>query len=106
MADVDEIELEELARGRPIWTGTVSFGLVSVPVNIMPAIRPPQIAFHMVSTEGEQLRRKYFAEPQRTQRTRSKNKGVTTAASNGRELTQDDIVRGYEWKKGKYVVLE
>ena len=113
MADMDAIELEELARGRPIWSGTVSFGLVSVPVNIMPANRPSPIAFHLVSSEGEQLRRRYFAEkrePERTRRARRKG-GGKTAAGNGdgasrRALTQDDIVRGYEWKKGKFVVVD
>jgi len=107
--DLDDIELEQLARGRPIWSGTVSFGLVSVPVNIMPANRPNPIAFHMVSGEGEQLRRRYFAdkhEPRKTGRTQRKAKRPNDETATGRQLTRDDIVRGYEWKKGKFVVLD
>jgi DNA end-binding protein Ku len=112
--DLDDIELEQLARGRPIWSGTVSFGLVSVPVNIMPANRPSPIAFHMVSEGGEQLRRRYFADTAGTQKTRSagRSQRKTKDADGGqrpapgRELTRDDIVRGYEWKKGKFVVLD
>ena len=101
MAELEEqVELEQLARGRPIWSGTVSFGLVSVPVNIMPANRPRPITLHMVSDDGQQLRRRYYSEPS------GKDGKKRSAASRSRELTQDDIVRGYEWKKGQFVVLD
>jgi DNA end-binding protein Ku len=87
--DVEQqFELEEIARGRPIWSGTVTFGLVSVPVNIMPAIRPRPIALHMVSDEGRQLRRKYYR------------------PKDNHQLVQDEIVRGYEVTKGKFVVVD
>jgi DNA end-binding protein Ku len=105
MPDADEtIDLEQIARGRPIWTGTVSFGLVSVPVNIMPATRPSAVSLHMVSDRGEPLRRKYYAP--RNSLPRSSPKTRNSRSDDGRELTQDEIVRGYEWKKGKFVVLE
>jgi DNA end-binding protein Ku len=84
----EEVELEQLARGRPIWSGTVSFGLVSVPVAILPANRPRPVALHMVSDEGRQLRRRYYR------------------PKDNQELADDDIVRGYEYKKGKFVVLD
>src|SRR5947207_2385192 len=58
MPDAEEqVELQDLAQGRPIWSGTVTFGLVSVPVNIMPANRPRPIALHMVSDEGQAVPR-------------------------------------------------
>lgn len=84
-----EQENEELSRrGRPIWSGTVSFGLVSVPVQLVSANRGNRVSLHMVSDDGTQLARRYFTE-------------------NGRKpLTDDDIVRGFEVKKGQYVVLE
>jgi DNA end-binding protein Ku len=74
--------------GRPIWSGTVTFGLVSVPVQLVSANRSKRVSLHMVTDDGTQLARRYFTE-------------------NGRKpLTDDDIVRGFEVKKGKYVVLE
>jgi DNA end-binding protein Ku len=74
--------------GRPIWSGTVSFGLVSVPVQLVSANRSKRVSLHMVTDDGTQLARRYFTE-------------------NGRKpLTEDDIVRGFEVKKGKFVVLE
>jgi DNA end-binding protein Ku len=81
-------ELDEVGRGRPIWSGTVTFGLVSVPVNILPANASRRVALHMVADDGRPLSRRYFR------------------ARDNRQLTQDDIVRGYEVKKGKYVVLD
>jgi DNA end-binding protein Ku len=82
--DDDAIEMS----GRPIWSGTVTFGLVSVPVNIVSANVPRPIAFHMVSDEGRQLRRRYYR------------------AKDDTPLTSDDIVRGYEYAKGKFVVVD
>ena len=93
-----------------MWSGTVTFGLVSVPVNIMPANRPPQISFHMVGEDGQQLKRRYFAETRSTRTTRktrtSKKTSASSAPSAVNALGQDDIVRGYEYKPGKFVILE
>jgi DNA end-binding protein Ku len=84
-------ELEEGGgdgRGRPIWSGTISFGLVSVPVQLVSANRGNRVSLHMVGESGTQLARRYFTEKGR------------------KPLTDEDIVRGYEVKKGKFVTLE
>jgi DNA end-binding protein Ku len=75
-------------RGRPIWSGTITFGLVSVPVQLVSGNRGNRVSLHMVTDNGTQLARRYFTE------------------SGRKPLTDDDIVRGFEVKKGKYVVLE
>jgi DNA end-binding protein Ku len=84
-----EQETEETGRhGRPIWSGTITFGLVSVPVQLVSGNRGNRVSLHMVTGEGKQLARRYFTE-------------------NGRKpLGDDDIVRGYEIEKGKFVVVE
>jgi DNA end-binding protein Ku len=84
-----EQESEDFARhGRPMWSGTISFGLVSVPVLLASGNRGNRVALHMVTEEGTQLARRYFTE-------------------NGRKpLDDDDIVRGYEIEKGKFVPVE
>src|SRR4051812_20634485 len=109
----DEAELEQLASGRPMWSGTVTFGLVSVPVAILPANRPRQIALHMVSDDGQQLRRKYFTAAASKKKTAKGAKGRKHPKGPrlveepvGQELARTDIVRGYEVKKGKFVVVE
>ncbi|MGH7678254.1 MAG: Ku protein [Gemmatimonadaceae bacterium] len=74
--------------GRPFWTGTVSFGLVNVPVGLFPASRPLGVAMRMVTSEGTPLQRRYFS------------------GQDGKFLPWDEIVRGYEVEKDEFVVLE
>jgi DNA end-binding protein Ku len=75
-------------RGRPIWSGTITFGLVSVPVQLVSGNRGNRVSLHMVTENGTQLARRYFTEHGR------------------KPLTDDDIVRGFAVSKDKYVVLE
>src|SRR6266498_1497717 len=80
-------EDEEQAGPRPFWSGTLTFGLVSVPVNLFPANRSNRPTLRMLSPEGEPLARKYYSE------------------KTERDLDADEMVRGYEIDKGKYVVV-
>lgn len=72
---------------RPFWSGTLTFGLVSVPVDLFPATRTNRAPLRLLSREGEPLSRKYYSE------------------KTERDLDADEIVRGYEIDKGKYVVV-
>jgi DNA end-binding protein Ku len=72
---------------RPFWSGTLTFGLVSVPVNLFPANKSSRAPLRMLSPEGEPLARKYYSE------------------KTERQLDADEMVRGYEIDKGKYVVV-
>ena len=80
-------ENEEQSGPRPFWSGTLTFGLVSVPVNLFPATRSNRAPLRMLSPEGEPLSRKYYSE------------------KTERDLDADEMVRGYEIDKGKYVVV-
>jgi DNA end-binding protein Ku len=73
--------------GRPFWSGTLSFGLVSVPVDLYPAARSTNIGLRMLSPEGHPLARRYFC-PDEDQ-----------------PLDAEQIVRGYELEDGSYVVV-
>jgi len=76
------------ARGaRPFWSGTLTFGLVSVPVDLYPGNRTNRAPLRMLSPEGEPLSRRYFSQ------------------KSGKELDDEDIVRGYEIDKDRYVVV-
>lgn len=77
----------EQAGPRPFWSGTLTFGLVSVPVNLFPANKSSRAPLRMLSSEGEPLSRRYFSE------------------KTERELDADEMVRGFEIDKGKYVVV-
>ena len=78
---------EEQSGPRPFWSGTLTFGLVSVPVNLFPATRSNRAPLRMLSPDGEPLARKYYS--QKTER----------------DLDADQMVRGYEIDKDKYVVV-
>ena len=53
---------EENAGGRPFWSGTLTFGLVSVPVSLFPATRSTRTSLRMLGPDGQPLARKYYAE--------------------------------------------
>src|SRR5437660_264873 len=77
----------EQATTRPFWSGTISFGLVSVPVDLFPATKSSRIGLRLLGPEGRPLRRRYYS------------------SKTGRELDGNDLVRGYEIKKNKFVVV-
>jgi DNA end-binding protein Ku len=83
-------EVEEQAdevRGRSFWSGTITFGLVSIPVELFPANRSERVSLRMVSEDGVPLARRYFC------------------SKDGRELDWSDIVRGYEIEPDQFVVV-
>jgi DNA end-binding protein Ku len=80
-------EDREQKSTRPFWSGTITFGLVSVPVDLHPATRSSHVGLRMLGPGGRLLQRKYFS------------------TKSDRELDDKDLVSGYEIKKGKYVVV-
>ncbi|NBI48347.1 non-homologous end joining protein Ku [Burkholderia sp. ISTR5] len=71
-----------------IWKGAVSFGLVHVPVQLVPATRTVKPSFRMLDRRS--------MDPIGYRRVNKRT---------GREVAHDDIVRGYEYEKERYVVL-
>jgi DNA end-binding protein Ku len=74
---------------RPIWSGTISFGLVSVPVRMFPATSSKELRFHF-------LHRKDLT-PIAYEKVRRDDR---------QPVDPDEIVRGFEIEKGRYVPLE
>lgn len=75
------------ARPRSFWSGSIAFGLVTVPVSLFVAQRPSHVSLRMVDENGTPLRRRYFC------------------SAEDRPLDRDEIVRGYEVEKDRYVVV-
>ena len=73
---------------RAIWSGAISFGLVSIPVKMYTAVSPKSVRFNQLDGRDNQ---------------RVKQKRVN--ASTGEEVPYDDIVKGYEIMKDTYVVI-
>jgi DNA end-binding protein Ku len=74
---------------RPIWTGTLSFGLLNVPVSLMSGERSVDVHFRMLDSRSNT--------PIRYERVN---------AETGDEVPWKDIVKAFEYKKGSYVVLK
>ena len=72
-----------------IWTGSVSFGLVTVPVRLVSATKSLDVRFHQLEAEtGARVRQKRVSE------------------QTGEEVPYDRIVKGYELETGRYVIVE
>jgi DNA end-binding protein Ku len=79
---------EHEERGtRPFWSGTLTFGLVSVPVDLYPGHRSSRVPLRMIGPEGVPLARRYYSQ------------------KTDKELDADQMIRGYEIDKEKYVVV-
>ncbi|PYL24279.1 MAG: Ku protein, partial [Verrucomicrobia bacterium] len=74
---------------RAIWKGSISFGLVNIPIALYSATRREELKFRLL--------RKTDLSPVNYKR---------VAEKDGREVPWDQIVKGYEYEKGKYVVLQ
>lgn len=74
---------------RAIWTGAISFGLVSIPISLFPATRREDLKFRLLrASDLSPVNYKRVAEV------------------DGKEVPWDKIVKGYEYTKGKYVVIK
>ncbi len=73
---------------RPTWKGSISFGLVYIPIAVYPATREEKVSFR-------QLRR--------TDLSPIKYKKV--AEADMKEVPADQIVKGFEYERGRYVIL-
>ncbi|MGI9114210.1 MAG: Ku protein [Chthoniobacterales bacterium] len=74
---------------RAIWKGSISFGLVNIPIALYPATRKEEMKFRPLrGTDLSPVNYKRVAE------------------KDGKEVPWDQIVKGYEYEKGKYVVLK
>jgi DNA end-binding protein Ku len=72
---------------RPFWSGTLSFGLVSIPVSLFPATRRAGVSLRMLAPDGTPLARRYYC------------------PEDGEEVSGDQVVRGYELDDGTYVIV-
>src|SRR6478752_7475488 len=74
---------------RPIWKGAISFSLVNIPIALYTATRREQLSFRMLRDKDlSPIDYKRVAE------------------ADGEEVPWENIVKGYEYEKGKFVVLK
>lgn len=73
---------------RPLWKGTLSFGLVSIPVEMYTAVRDLGPRFHFLRKSDK-----------------SRIGFQKIAKDDGKPVSKDELVKGYEYEKGRYVIL-
>jgi DNA end-binding protein Ku len=76
------------AEARALWSGTITFGLVSVPVNLFPASRSGRVVMRLLDHHGNPVQRRY------------------TCPQHERDIHPEHIVRGYEVGDGQYVIVQ
>jgi DNA end-binding protein Ku len=74
---------------RALWKGAISFGLVIIPISLYPATRREELKFRLL--------RKSDQSPVNYKR---------VAEVDGKEVPWDQIVKGYEYEKGKFVIIK
>ncbi|MBX4210888.1 Ku protein [Candidatus Parcubacteria bacterium] len=74
---------------RAIWTGAISFGLVNIPVRLYSASEERELKFHLLHKEDL-----------------SPIRYAKVCRHEGKEIAYEDIVKGFEYEKGDYVILE
>jgi DNA end-binding protein Ku len=73
---------------RPIWSGSISFGLVNVPVKLYAATSPKDVRFHQLhAPDGARIQQKRIC------------------PADGEEVPWEDVVKGYEVEPGRYVTV-
>ncbi len=74
---------------RAMWSGSISFGLVNIPVKLFVAVREERVAFHMLHDQDHaRLQRKLVC------------------SSDGKEVHSEHIVKGYEVAPDQYVIVQ
>jgi DNA end-binding protein Ku len=74
---------------RAIWSGSISFGLVNVPVKVVTAVRHKEVRFHMLhDRDGGRIQQK------------------RVCSVDGAEVPYEEIAKGYEIKPDEYVMIE
>lgn len=74
---------------RPIWNGSISFGLVAIPIKLMRAQSPKDVSFHQLhAPDGARIQQKRWC------------------SEEDKEVPYQEIVKGYELSAEKYVVID
>src|SRR4051795_5232522 len=74
---------------RAIWKGSISFGLVYIPIAVYPATREEKLSFRQLrATDLSPIRYKKVAD------------------TDQKEVTADQIVKGFEYERGRYIVMK
>jgi len=98
---------------RAVWTGTISFGLVTIPVRLYPATSPKDVGFHLVDDRGARVHFRRYVEADETEPAAANDVDAETAEGSvgsagprtaEREVAFEELQRGFETDEGTVVV--
>src|SRR3954468_9634062 len=79
----------EKGASRPIWSGSISFGLVTIPVRLFTAVREKRLSFRTLHDQDKvPLRQKMFC------------------PADGKEVHPEHMIKGYEIEKDRFVIID
>jgi DNA end-binding protein Ku len=111
---------------RAVWTGTLNFGLVTIPVRLYPATEPKDVRFHLMDNSGRRVRYRRFVEdwepaerwepserppagpepePERQSEPARATRPGADEEPQAEEVAYQDLMRGYETEDGRVVLL-
>ncbi|MEO6125271.1 MAG: Ku protein [Ilumatobacteraceae bacterium] len=73
---------------RPVWTGAISFGMVSIPIRLMPAVKRKSISFNQLDDQ-----------------TMSRIRYRKVSEATGEEVAQEHIVKAYDMGAENYILV-
>src|ERR1700755_3467115 len=74
---------------RSLWNGTIAFGAVAVPIKLYSAVASKTVHFHEVHlADGARIEHRPFC------------------SKEGKEVSRDEVVKGYEVREGRYVIVD
>ena len=108
---------------KAVWTGSLAFGLVNVPVRLYPATEPKDVRFHLMDARGRRVRYRRFVDAERPEESwtrsdtppadaRSPSDGTASSGTlrlpdeAGEEIAYEDLMRGVERDDGSVVLLD
>jgi DNA end-binding protein Ku len=74
---------------RPVWSGTISFGLIAIPIKLFHAVSRKSVSFNQLD-----------------ERTMARIRYRKVSDESGEEVPDEHIVKGYEVSKGRYVLVD
>jgi len=113
-----------LAMARAVWTGSLSFGLVNIPVRLYPATEPKDVRFHLTDSQGRRVRYRRFvpaeepaerewsateteasAAPEEAREQQTEPAKTQNVSPRDVEVAFEGLMRGYETDDGRLVLM-
>ncbi|MGH2656896.1 MAG: Ku protein [Actinomycetota bacterium] len=88
-----------------VWTGTLSFGLVAIPVRLITATEPKDVRFHLYDRAGRRMRQQRVVEAPIEEDPAETGRAEVPAAETSRPVAWEELMRGHETEEGDVMLV-